>query len=220
MVEVINKIMNFLQNKYTSLYLRIIANRQKTNYDGYTEKHHIVPKSLGGTNEPSNLVKLSAREHFICHLLLPKMVIGYQRQLMQSALGFMVRSSDSRIKRYSPRSSILYSNARQSCITNHSDETKSKISKTLLQYYENYPERKEIIAKRMSLAHKGVPKSAITRSKMSIAQKGLPKSDEQKRKLSKAAMNQPVKTCPHCGFSGTSTIIYRWHFDRCKMIVL
>ena len=209
--------MNFLHNKYTLLYFQIIKNRQEKEFIGYTENHHIIPKSLNGTNEISNLVKLSAREHFICHLLLPKMVSGYHRQLMQSALGFMVRSTDSRIKRYAPRSSILYAIARQACITSHSSETKKKISETLKKYYEENPERKEIISKKMSIVHKGISKSAITRSRMSIFQQGRPKSEEQKIKLRKAAINQPVKTCPHCGFSGTSTIIYRWHFDRCKM---
>jgi hypothetical protein len=42
--------------------------------DGYTEVHHILPKSLGGNDNNENLVRLGAREHFICHLLLTKMV--------------------------------------------------------------------------------------------------------------------------------------------------
>jgi len=36
----------------------------------YFEKHHIVPKSEGGSNELVNLVKLTAREHFLAHWLL------------------------------------------------------------------------------------------------------------------------------------------------------
>lgn len=38
----------------------------------YTEIHHIIPRCMGGTNENSNLVMFSAREHFIAHLLLWK----------------------------------------------------------------------------------------------------------------------------------------------------
>lgn len=38
----------------------------------YLETHHIIPKSLGGNDDESNLVNLTAREHFICHLLLMK----------------------------------------------------------------------------------------------------------------------------------------------------
>jgi hypothetical protein len=39
---------------------------------GYVEKHHILPKCMGGTDEKSNLVFLSAREHYIAHQLLAK----------------------------------------------------------------------------------------------------------------------------------------------------
>lgn len=38
----------------------------------YFETHHIVPKSLGGTDDKNNLVNLTAREHYIAHLLLVK----------------------------------------------------------------------------------------------------------------------------------------------------
>ena len=61
----------FLQNKYYKYYCNIISNRQKFILsDGYFELHHITPKAAGGTNDSSNLVKLTAREHFLCHLLL------------------------------------------------------------------------------------------------------------------------------------------------------
>ena len=58
-------------NKYKNWYYRIINNRL-TNpiLNQYTEIHHIIPKCLGGSNYSSNLVKLTAREHYICHLLL------------------------------------------------------------------------------------------------------------------------------------------------------
>lgn len=38
--------------------------------DEYHERHHIVPKCCGGTNEENNLIDLYAREHFIAHKLL------------------------------------------------------------------------------------------------------------------------------------------------------
>ena len=59
---------------YESIYYSIIKSgieRKETN--GYYEVHHILPRSLGGNDDKNNLVKLSAREHFICHLLLVKM---------------------------------------------------------------------------------------------------------------------------------------------------
>ena len=41
----------------------------------YCEQHHIVPRSLGGLNTKENLVLLTAREHFVAHLLLVKMYL-------------------------------------------------------------------------------------------------------------------------------------------------
>lgn len=63
---------------YKNIYYKIIENAKKETENGnrcigYFEKHHILPKSLGGSNEENNLVKLTAREHFICHWLLVKM---------------------------------------------------------------------------------------------------------------------------------------------------
>lgn len=65
----------FKDNKYTKWYFKIIKNaKNRKIYGDYTEKHHIIPKCIGGTNSKDNLIKLTAREHFIVHLLLIKMV--------------------------------------------------------------------------------------------------------------------------------------------------
>lgn len=63
---------------YEQLYNSIIErakprglNKRKINY--YTERHHIIPRCLKGTNDKSNLVLLTGREHFLCHLLLIKL---------------------------------------------------------------------------------------------------------------------------------------------------
>jgi hypothetical protein len=68
----------FIENKYSKCYYNIInrAKSRELSPNTYTEKHHIIPKSCGGDNSSANLVKLTAREHYICHLLLPKMLTG------------------------------------------------------------------------------------------------------------------------------------------------
>lgn len=73
----------YLSNKYSQWYERIIDRaRNRRAIDGYYETHHIIPRTMGGTDDPSNLVKLTAREHFICHLLLPMMTTGDSRHKM------------------------------------------------------------------------------------------------------------------------------------------
>ena len=67
---------------YQRIYLCIVLRAQreyderkanKKNNGAYYEVHHILPRSLGGNNDKSNLAMLTAREHFICHWLLVKM---------------------------------------------------------------------------------------------------------------------------------------------------
>lgn len=38
--------------------------------DTYVEKHHIIPKHIGGTNDASNMINLTYRQHITAHLLL------------------------------------------------------------------------------------------------------------------------------------------------------
>lgn len=64
----------YLDNKYSRIYFKIIEKRlDEPSLQG--EKHHILPKSLFPeyTKSTNNIVKLSHREHFICHRLLIKM---------------------------------------------------------------------------------------------------------------------------------------------------
>ena len=57
------------------------------------EKHHIIPKSLGGKDNKTNIVKVSPKEHFILHKLLVKCVEEEYFQKMSSAL-FMMHLSN------------------------------------------------------------------------------------------------------------------------------
>lgn len=115
----------FLDNKYTKIYYRIISKARKTTYFGYTEKHHVLPRSLGGENK-NNLVKMSAREHYICHLLLTKMVNENTNEYfkMLNAYMGMISCNKNLQKRHNKKNSKLY----QSIKTKYSKE-KSKSMK-------------------------------------------------------------------------------------------
>lgn len=57
---------------YIKAYECLISKAKNRKIEGYSESHHIVPRCLGGNDSKSNLVDLTAREHFIAHLLLVK----------------------------------------------------------------------------------------------------------------------------------------------------
>ena len=94
---------------YAKLYNRIIENRLNNPYDGYTEKHHIVPISLGGSDSKDNLVRLTAREHFICHWILVKMYKGNKNSYykMLKAFNMMCNSISNKQERYKVCSRIF-----------------------------------------------------------------------------------------------------------------
>lgn len=57
---------------YKRIYDEIIANarNRKLNDFEYYERHHIIPRCNNGTDDKTNLVALTLREHYICHKLL------------------------------------------------------------------------------------------------------------------------------------------------------
>lgn len=96
----------FLQNKYTTWYNSIITKAQSRSLlpSTYVERHHIIPKSIGGLDCKENLISLTAREHFVCHLLLPKMLTGKDKNKMIYAMNYLLARSPTH-QRHIPNSS-------------------------------------------------------------------------------------------------------------------
>ena len=84
----------FLNNKYTRWYYAIVERCAVIDPTVYSEEHHILPRSLGGSNESENLTRVSARTHFICHWLLTRMTVGSDRVSMLRAFWMMKASND------------------------------------------------------------------------------------------------------------------------------
>jgi len=92
----------FINNKYTNCYISLIAQAQARELPAgtYTEKHHIIPKCMGGADTSDNLVKLTAKEHYIAHLLLTRMTEGTNQQKMCFALWRMMHDPKKRNSRH------------------------------------------------------------------------------------------------------------------------
>lgn len=57
---------------YIKIYNTLVERGQSRLLEGYVERHHIIPRCMGGGNDVSNLVALTPEEHVIAHLLLVK----------------------------------------------------------------------------------------------------------------------------------------------------
>lgn len=88
----------FLQNKYTTIYFKIIEKAKqrqliKVKGDNY-QNHHIVPRCLGGTDDISNIIALTYKEHRVCHCLLIRMVDDTKASIkLRHAYGFFNKNS-------------------------------------------------------------------------------------------------------------------------------
>jgi hypothetical protein len=60
---------------YEKIYIALMERAKNRNIpkSEYRERHHIIPKSFGGSNMKHNIAELTAREHYIAHALLWKM---------------------------------------------------------------------------------------------------------------------------------------------------
>jgi hypothetical protein len=107
--------MIFIDNKYKKWYFSIIYNAQHRILptDMYVEKHHIIPKSMGGDNTKLNLVQLTAREHYICHLLLIKITCGKDQYKMIHAASSFLRWKTTNHDRTFKTSSRIYAYLKQ-----------------------------------------------------------------------------------------------------------
>jgi hypothetical protein len=73
---------------YSSLIKKAKSQNRVKSSSIYYENHHIVPKHIGGTNEITNLVLLTFREHYLAHYILWRI---YKRP--QDKIAYLMRSN-------------------------------------------------------------------------------------------------------------------------------
>ena len=87
----------FTDNKYRRWYLALCERARGRVLSDRGERHHVVPKSLGGSNTADNMVALTYREHFLAHWLLTKFTAGQAQRKMNHALAMMASSVGGRV---------------------------------------------------------------------------------------------------------------------------
>jgi len=124
---------------YTRIYNQIIERAQNRKLDGYVEKHHIFPKCIGGLDIKENMIELTAREHFLCHMLLCE--IYPKENKLKHAL-FLMAIGKQKVKE---KTYVIGSRVYERLKTEYSkmltgkpqtQETKNKKSKSMLDVWE------------------------------------------------------------------------------------
>ena len=132
----------FIIMDYQNIYNQIIERAKNRKLEGYKEKHHIIPRCLCGSNDKSNLVDLTAREHFLCHKLLCEIYPNNHKLLYALWLMAIGKQKNKKYEAYKvtsreyERVKILF--IKQSKLKNITDGHKEQVakanSKKVLQY--------------------------------------------------------------------------------------
>jgi hypothetical protein len=144
---------------HTSAYERLILSARGRKLVGYSERHHILPRALGGKDDASNLVRLTAREHFVAHALLAHIHGG----VMWLALLRMKRGCGS---------ARLYEIARRKAAEFHPMKDACRRAKASQRQKENNSMSSIAARRKSSKSHKGKP-SPRKGVKLSIKAKEL-----------------------------------------------
>jgi len=192
---------------YQAIYDSLIQRARTRLLEGYSESHHVVPKCMGGTDDPTNLVDLTPEEHFLAHQLLVK--IHPDNAKLVWAANFMIVDKDGRrvnnklfgwLKRRRVHSEETRKKMSEAAKGRKlDDETKLKISAANLgktRSEETKAKIKEVrklqtfseeTRRKMSEARTGTTRSEEAIRKTAEANRGRKRSEETRRKISEAA---------------------------------
>lgn len=188
---------------YERIYREFIADRKaKSKPDGYTEQHHILPRSLGGGNGIDNLIRLTASDHFFAHLLLAKIHGGsmwYAVNAMADGPLVGERAAD---RRFTLMRRCWYQQAKEQFSSVHSSRMKGRFTGedhpmfgkpcspvALAKLKERLasglnPMHSEEVRRKVGDAHRGKVYSAETRAKIAATKIGVKLSPETRAKMS------------------------------------
>lgn len=158
-----------------------------------THKHHIIPRHMGGSNDPENLIELTIEEHAEAHKLLFEKHGHWQDYIAWKGLSGQIPIDE--LRREMTR--LAWTGRK------HTEESKQKIKEARSKQVTS-----EETKRKMSNTRKGIPISWNTNS-------ATPEANA-KRSATMKNIQWQTYTCPHCGKDGKSNAMKRWHFDNCK----
>ena len=185
---------------YVLHYNRLIERAKTRELVGYSEKHHIVPKCMGGSNAKDNIVRLTPEEHYVAHQLLVFMYPNH-KGLLWAAVA-MTNGTN----KMPNRCNKLYGGLRRQFAEKIGNWNRGRVTS----------EEAKIKQRAAKLGKTGAKRSDETKSKMSAASKGRPKSEEHRRAMSES--RKGIKRQPYSDERKESLSIaikaVMWKVDR------
>lgn len=218
---------------YDKLILKAKTEERSKGSGIYYERHHIIPKCIGGTDNKSNLVLLTAKEHYVAHKLLCE--IYPLDNSLRTALWLFCNGYDNKSRRAYKVSSYEYDRIKQEISLIASERSKARKGKYSLETRNKISQSNkgkvftEEHKKNLSEAcigrkpwNTGKRHSEETKRKIAASQLGVPlgpmKADH-KKKIGDALRGKPKprSICPHCGLEASINRLNAFHNDKCKL---
>lgn len=167
--------------------------------------HHIIPRHMGGTDDPSNLIKLTIQEHAEAHRLLWE---KYRKPADLWAWKILLQRFD------------WSDSERQAWV----ELSREKMKKNNVGAAKRWEEMKTDANPMKTLrtnsgsfkkGHSFGPRSPQTKEKMRQSKLGELNPNYKNPNCTKH-LNSVMLTCPHCGLTLSAGNAKRWHFDKCK----
>ena len=92
LLNIVNLLFKETTMNYYKHYNALIERARGRKLEGYKEKHHIIPRCMDGTNDSTNIVNLTAREHYLAHILLTKIYTNHYGLLKAAMMMAMCKS--------------------------------------------------------------------------------------------------------------------------------
>lgn len=223
---------------YQKVYNAIVEKRKMNVPEGYKECHHIIPKSMGGSDDASNLVYLTVREHYIAHQLLWKI---HRTSKMAHAWFMMLRCDPNQQRFFTSRqhekATIAHVEVLRETMKGegnhffgktHSLEARERISRNNKEHLAKHGKTQEVIDNWIEKVAKR-PKSAEHRKKIGRSGFKMLKNIHTGESIrvsvgdvyddivwKNPAHDQKRSSCVHCGKESTVGNINRWHNTNCK----
>jgi len=130
---------------YKKHYTKLIERAQDRSIIGYCESHHIIPRCIGGSDDFTNLAKLTPEEHYLAHLLLVK-IYPNNHSLVSAAMMMCAKRKSNKVygwlrRKHAVAMSIHQTgekNSQYGTVWIYKENKAQKINKESLNSYLNF----------------------------------------------------------------------------------